>query len=208
MLALFINSIRNTNLFDFVNQLAANLLMPLALPLIYGLFYQRTPGWSAWSTGLVAGAASWLLGKYLTPEVFQQWAGWTTPLNGDEKTYLKLAISTLGGTVIVGSAWYFFTGLFYKATPPVEQERIENFFTKLRTPVDKKDTEGVQTTIYKMLGALCLVYGGFILLLTAIPNKFNGRLAFLFCGGVMFGVGWVLLKVGRRKEREAASGSK
>jgi Na+/proline symporter len=201
LLALFINSIRETNLFDFVNQLAANLLMPLALPLIYGLFYKRTPGWSAWSTALVAGAASWLLGKFFAPEIFQHWLGWTQPLSGDEKTYLKLAITTLGGTVIVGSAWYFFTSLFYQAAPAAEQKRIEEFFINLRTPVDNKNTEGVQTAIYKLLGALCLVYGGFILLLMVIPNRATGRLAFLFCGGVMFGVGWLLFRIGRRKKK-------
>ena len=97
-LGLFINSIRQTNLFDFVNQLASYLLMPLALPLIYGLFYKRTPGWSAWSTALVAGGASWLLGRYITEEVFQQWVGWQKPLNGDEATYLKLAVTTLAVT--------------------------------------------------------------------------------------------------------------
>jgi SSS family solute:Na+ symporter len=204
LLALFINSIRQTNLFDFVNQLASYLLMPLALPLIYGLFYKRTPGWSAWSTALVAGGASWLLGKYLTPEFCQQWMGWEKPLTGDEATYLKLAVTTIGGTVIVGSAWYFFTSLFYKAAPVAEQERIENFFTNLKTPVDKHGVEGVQTSIYKLLGALCLVYGGFILLLTLIPNKFGGRLAFLFCGGVMFGVGALLSRIANRKAKLAA----
>jgi Na+/proline symporter len=203
LLALFINSIRQTNLFDFVNQLASYLLIPLALPLIYGLFYKRTPGWSAWSTALVAGAAAWLLGKYLTPEVFQQWMGWTTPLNGDEKTYLRLAVTTLGGTVIIGSAWYFFTSLFYQAAPAAEQERIEIFFTNLHTPVDQHGVVGVQTAVYKMLGALCLVYGVFILLLMAIPNAFTGRLAFLFCGGVMFGVGLVLWIAARRKTEAA-----
>ncbi len=200
-LALKVNEFRSTNLFDFVNQLASYLLMPLALPLVYGLFYQRTPGWSAWSTGLVAGLASWLLGTYVTPEIFQQWMGWTKPLNGDEKVYLKLAITTLGGTVIIGSAWFFFTSLFYKAAPVVEQERVEKFFDNLRTPVEEKNTEGVQTSIYKLLGALCLVYGGFILLLMAIPNKATGRLAFLFCGGVMFTVGWVLWRKSRHREK-------
>ena len=205
VLALFINSIRQTNLFDFVNQLASYLLMPLALPLIYGLFYKRTPGWSAWSTALVAGAASWGLGKYFAPDLFQHWMGWEKPLSGDEATYLRLAVTTIGGTVIAGSAWYFFTSLFYKSTPQVEQQRIENFFTSLRTPVDEINTEGVQTSIYKLLGALCLVYGGFILLLTLIPNKFGGRLAFLFCGGVMFGVGALLYSIGKRKAKAAAT---
>src|ERR1035437_4617358 len=140
LLAITVNRFRETNLFDFVNELAANLLMPLALPLIYGLFFKRTPGWSAWSTALIAGAASWLLGKHVTPELFQHWMGWEKPLNGDEKTYLKLAITTLGGTVIVGSAWYFFTSLFYKASPQAERERVDAFFTNLTTPVDRKST--------------------------------------------------------------------
>ena len=205
LLAITVNRFRETNLFDFVNQLAANLLMPLALPLIYGLFYKRTPGWSAWSTALIAGAASWLLGKYVTPELFQHWMGWEKSLNGDEKTYLKLAITTLGGTVIVGSAWYFFTSLFYKASPQAERERVDAFFTNLTTPVDKHGVGGVQTAVYKLLGALCLVYGVFILALMAIPNRFTGRLAFLFCGGVMFGVGLTLFLASKRKAREAAT---
>src|SRR5206468_10857235 len=94
VLALFINSIRQTNLFDFVNQLAANLLMPLALPLIYGLFYKRTPGWSAWSTALVAGTVSYLLGNYLAPELFQRWVNWEKTFTPDETTYPKLSIPT------------------------------------------------------------------------------------------------------------------
>jgi len=202
VLGLFINSIRQTNLFDFVNQLASYLLMPLALPLIYGLFYKRTPGWSAWSTALVAGAAAWLLGRYLTAAVVQHWLGWEKPLNADETTYLRLAVTTLGGTVIVGSAWYFFTSLFYRSTPVAEQARIDQFFTNLHTPVNKPGVAGVQTSVYRLLGALCLVYGTFILLLMVIPNRFNGRLAFLFCGGVMFGAGAVLWRAAKRKARE------
>jgi solute:Na+ symporter, SSS family len=161
--------------------------------LIYGLFYQRTPGWSAWSTAVIAGLASYLLGEFVTPDVFQRWAGWTTPLNPDEATYLKLAVTTLGGTVIVGSAWYFFTSLFYKSAPEAERDRIKLFFANLHTPVDKHGVEGVQTAIYKLLGSLCMVYGAFVLILIAIPNAATGRLAFVFCGGVIFSVGTVLL---------------
>jgi solute:Na+ symporter, SSS family len=207
-LALLVNQFRSIGLFDFANQLAANLLMPLALPLIYGLFYKRTPGWSAWSTALIAGLASWLLGKYVTPERFQHWAGWQQPLNGDEQTYLKLAISTLGGTVVIGSAWYFFTSLFYNASTPEHQQRVDAFFTNLTTPVDKHGVGGVQASVYKLLGGLCLVYGAFILLLILIPNRFNGRLAFLFCGGVMFGVGAALWAAARRKAKQDAGEAK
>jgi Na+/proline symporter len=201
LLALYINSIRQTNLFDFVNQLAANLLMPLALPLIYGLFYRRTPGWSAWSTALVAGFASWMLGEYFSPEVLQSWFGWQKPLSHDEATYIKLGMTTLGGTVLVGSIWYFFTGLFYKAAPAEERGRIDRFFGDLATPVDRHGVEQVQSSIYRLLGILCTIYGCFILLLMAIPNSLAGRGAFLFCGAVMAAVGIVLYAVSRRIER-------
>lgn len=222
MLALTVNRFRNTNLFDFVNQLAANCLMPLALPLIYGLFYKRTPGWSAWSTGLVAGAASyglsWVLDAGAAGHRYQHFqtaadalgmagASWFAPalrwlqgLNGDEATYLKLAVTTLGGTVVVGSAWYFFTGLFYQGAPVAEQERINHFFQNLRTPVDKHGVEAVQTVIYRLMGSLCLVYGAFILLLMLIPNGLKGRLCFLFCGGIIFGVGALLFRISRRRQ--------
>jgi Na+/proline symporter len=40
-MALLVNRYRTTNLFDFANQLAANLIMPLAMPLIFGLFFKR-----------------------------------------------------------------------------------------------------------------------------------------------------------------------
>jgi hypothetical protein len=54
-----------------------------------------------------------------------------------------------------------------------------------------------------LLGALCLVYGVFILLLMLIPNRLNGRLAFLFCGGVVFTIGAILFAVSKRRTREA-----
>jgi Na+/proline symporter len=203
--ALLVNRFRGTNLFDFVNQLAANLIIPMGLPLIYGLYYKRTPGWAAWSTALIACAASWILGDVVTPEIFQKWAGSATPLNADEATYLRLAVSTLGGTVIVGSVWYFFTTLFYRASSSEYRSSVDGFFDKLRTPVEKHGQQDVQASLYRLLGALCLVYGLFILLLMAIPNPFFGRLCFLFCGGLIAGAGGLLLRLARRTMRAAAN---
>ncbi len=205
--ALLINRFRDTNLFDLVNQLAANLLIPMGLPLIYGLFYRRTPGWSAWSTALVAGAASWLAGEYCTPELFQHWMGWTQPLSPDEATYWRLAVTTLGGTVAVGSAWFFFTSLFYKNSPAEHRVQVDAFFKNLETPIDKQGVQGVQHAVYKLLGALCLIYGGFILLLALIPNTGIGRLCFVFCGGVILAAGAVIYRRGQAHAARAPAQS-
>ena len=199
--ALLLNKFRSIGLFDLANQLAANILMPLALSLIYGLFYKRTPGWSAWSTALIAGAASWLLGRFIPPEMFQHFMGWTQPWSPREATDFLLA-TTAFGTVGIGTAWYFFTGVFYQKSPAGERERIETFFTNLRTPMETQAGGGVQTSIYKLLGGLCLVYGVFILLLTLIPNSLRGRLCFIFVGGVIFGVGAILFLLSKRRAKQ------
>jgi len=203
--ALLVNRFRGTNLFDLVNQLAALFLIPFGLPLVLGLFYKRTPPWSAWSTGLVAAGASALMGRWITPERFQQWMGWSQPLNGDEKTYLLLAVSTLGGTVLVGTTWYFLTSLFYRASPPEHRAQVDVFFENLRTPVAQQGVTGVQGKVYGLLGALCMVYGGFILLLVLIPNPPAGRLCFLFCGTVIFATGCILGWAARRRPALLAS---
>jgi hypothetical protein len=70
--------------------------------------------------------------------------------------------------------------------------QVDAFFLNLATPVDKQGVRGVQHTVYKLLGTLCVVYGGFILLLALIPNTPTGRLCFLFCGGVIFAAGLTL----------------
>ena len=51
-----------------------------------------------------------------------------------------------------------------------------------------------------MLGNLCLVYRGRIMLVPLMPNLVEGRLCFLFCGGVVAGIGLCL-----RGWREPAS---
>jgi hypothetical protein len=49
------------------------------------------------------------------------------------------------------------------------------------------------------MARLCFIYGGFISLLAGIPNPPTGRLAFLFCGGVMLVVGSALHRASKGK---------
>jgi Na+/proline symporter len=203
--ALLVNQFRRIGLFDLLNQLSANILMPLALPLIYGLFFKRTPGWSAWTTVLVAGLSSWALGRYVKPRMFQHCMGWTTPLSPREETDFLLAITTCG-TAAVGTAWYFLTSLFYQVSPPAERARSEAFFDKLSTPLATAADSGPAILTHRLLGGLCMAYGTFVLLLMLIPNRLAGRLAFLFSGGVILGVGALMFAFARRRETAAASG--
>jgi Na+/proline symporter len=196
--ALLVNQWRTMNLFDFVNQVAASLTIPLAIPLFFGLFYKRTPAWSAWSTGLVGFVVSLFCNFWLGPRL-ETYFGAMTPR---EHTYILLAVTTFG-TLLTAGGWFFLTSLFYESGSAEHRARVEEFFNRLHTPVEKEATEQVQESVYLLLGMLCLVFGAFILLMIFIPNALNGRIAFIFCGGTIFLMGAILHTVGRRKRAHA-----
>ncbi len=128
LIALEVNKLRSIGLFDLTNLLAATLLVPMAIPLIYGLFFKRTPVWSAWSTALVGFVVAYMANYHLAPVYFQHFMGWQTPLSVRETTDFQLAAVTIS-TIVIGSAWYFFTSLFYKKTTQENKNRIDTFFT-------------------------------------------------------------------------------
>jgi solute:Na+ symporter, SSS family len=193
-LGVIIGMYRKLELFDLTNQVAASLLGPMLVPLVWGMFVKKTPGWTAWSTAVLGFAIALGIQFGFRPEYFQHWMGWKGPLNSLETADINLAASGLG-IVVICSAWYFASTLFYdESKDPENTRRNEEFFRSLRTPIDAK-RDGVADygqLVYRLIGGLCLFYGGFILLLMLIPNTGLGRLCFLFCGGVIFTLGAAL----------------
>jgi Na+/proline symporter len=201
--ALIVDHVRTLNLFDLSNMLAGTLLMPLALPLVYGMFVKRTPAWAAWSTALVGFAAAYLLKYQLKPDTVRRLLGWPTPLRSNEIGDFTLGVTTLG-TVAIGSVWYFAVSILVgRGNDAAYIARNEQFFKNLATPIDIR-AEGIENrdeVLYRLMGQLCMAFGGFILLLMLIPNPLAGRLCFLLCGGTLGGVGAILYTVSRRKTR-------
>lgn len=228
VMALLVNRFRSSGLFDLTNQLAASLLFPLMIPICYGLFFKRTPGWAGWTTGLIGFFTS--LGcKYIHPETVMGLLGVHGNLSDREATDFLLLFTIFADTAVC-SAWFFLTTLFYgrkpagatnviplteAPTPAVlaeissapnavdretDQQRIERFFQALATPIDEK-AEGetnYDSMLFRMIGSLCLVYGLFVLGLMLIPNRTAGRFCFLFCGGIILLVGLIMLRLSRR----------
>lgn len=46
-------NMRESNLFDLLNQVAISLGIPISIPLLLGLYFRKTPRWAAWSTVIV-----------------------------------------------------------------------------------------------------------------------------------------------------------
>jgi uncharacterized membrane protein len=101
--------------------------------------------------------------------------------------------------------WFFFTSLFYESSPPEYKERVEEFFARLKKPIEDLTVEQVKEN-HKVVGAiglLCMIFGAFVLLMMLVPNEGIKRLAFLFCGGIVFSVGWLLRRVAKRHQETA-----
>lgn len=216
-IALLVNTYRSTDVFTLLNQFMVSLGLPLTIPVFLGLFIKRTPGWSAWVTALAAfvfsawanfGFAHWVQ----QPDFLSQLPGFAQRIVGDagrslapgERSDLLLVVTALG-TSLVGVVTFLSTRWFYGRSPETERTRIDALFQKLHTPVaPEPDADISDEPVYRLLGALCMVYGAFILLLMLIPNPPVGRLCFLFVGGIIGGVGGVLYTVANRKRRAVA----
>src|SRR5262249_28030774 len=116
--------------------------------------------------------------------------------------------------ITVGSAWFLITPILQRRRSADEVGQVDQFFQQMHTPIDfaKEQGRGSDNLQAKIMGSLCLIYGGFILLLMLIPNPPSGRLAFGFCGLTMTGIGLVLWRAGRppgqTEERRVAATAK
>lgn len=195
------------SLFNLMQQFVSLVMLPVAIPLLWGLFVRRAPPWSGWSTVVVSLLASLLVGNldtFFGADAYRRALGFATPLARWEQ---PTAVFSLGvvTNVVVGSAWFFGTTLWYRRQPAEYRAAVEAFFAQLRTPVDFAREHGAAEATdraqLRLMGKLGLAYGGFVLALALIPNEVRGRAAFVFVGAAIGGVG-ALLSRAARKSRE------
>ena len=192
--ALLLSRYRSLGLFDLLNQFGTSLLMPLAIPAFLGIYFSRTPPWSAWSTAVLGLVMAGVAKFWVTPEMLAWVPGLGGPFLPEERTVFGIiATALLVGPTCV--AWFFFTALFYRRSPAAHQERVAEFFARLRTPLpDAAGAAHENRQVPRAIGRMCLLYGGFILLLTLIPNAPLGRICYAACGGVLLALGIVVTR--------------
>jgi len=200
-------------IFDIMNQFSSMVALPFILPLIWCIFIKRTPSWAGWSTVCVGFLASLLFYNYVDPAMFSRLfhahvspddmasrlstmaglVGLHSPIQPKEIADYTLIGSTIIN-VVVCSLWFLGTALFARVNSPAYNKQEEEFFERLHTPVasDPVQSKLMDLAQLETLSKLCLPYGGFIMLLAAIPNPLGGRLSFIFSGGMIVGIGLLL----------------
>ncbi|MEP4077197.1 sodium:solute symporter family transporter [Haloferula sp.] len=190
--ALTFSSLEGLAIFDLMLQFGALVALPYSIPLVLGVIVKRVPSWAAWSTVLIGFAVSFTVKNVVDPDCFRHLMGMEGELSEKETNFYFYMASVLANVVIC-SGWFLGTTYFYRNSPQEFKRQEEAFFERLNTPVlESAEHESSDRQQRLILGKLCLIYGGIIMLMMLIPNPMEGRVCFLFCGGVVAVTGWCL----------------
>lgn len=190
LIALLYSTWKNVGLFKLMLNFSALVGIPYSIPLFWCLLIRRTPPWAGWSTVVVCLLASLLVSSGPNWDFFRNLVG-TTAADW-MKTHDFVASMTVN--VVLGSAWFLGSCLFYERMPASYKNRIEAYFEQMHRPIDFEKEIGESTDGHQAhaLAKLCYAYGIFTALLSLIPNPLSGRLCILFCAACLAFVGWLL----------------
>jgi SSS family solute:Na+ symporter len=200
-LAVFLGRLPDFSLFEIYLDFGILITLPHAMPLVLGIFIRRTPAWSGWSTWLIGFFTGYETRKHFT----LAWAMQTfspqhlNPSKWEHQNWdqASAAIMIMG----ICTAWFCFTRFFYSQESSTYKAAIEEFSRNIETPVDYDKEEASVATDKKqswLIGWLCIPYGALICLLAFVPNPPAGRLAFIFCGGLVVLIGTVLVRLSKK----------
>ena len=205
--ALGMNQLKNLTLFQLMQRVSILIGIPIIVPLFLGVLIKRTPPWSAWSTVVVGFLSSIFISNHLTPEWAVGLFGLGHTLTPSANEYWRQSIELLGNVGIC-SAWFIGTKLFWSRTPAETRQRVNELIARMQTPVDFAREEGAHNANddrqSRVVGWLCIAYGGFVALLALIPNPALGRAAFVGCGALVVAIGATLLLSARTQARHTA----
>ncbi|MUJ27707.1 transporter [Aliivibrio fischeri] len=194
LVALFINSLKELSLFDTMMYVGALIGFPMTIPAFLGFFIRRTPDWAGWGTLVVGGIVSYFVGFVITADMVQNAFG-LNELTTREWADLKVAVGLIAHMVFTGG-FFLLSTLFYKPLAAHREKDVDKFFENLATPLVSESTEQkiLDNKQRRMLGSLIAVAGIGVMAMFTLPNPLWGRMVFVFCGLIVFGVGLLLVK--------------
>lgn len=172
LLALYFAQQDGTGIFEIMLTAGTLLLMPITIPLLWGLFIRRTPWWAAILSMVCALVVSYLA-FFEIPIPFLGIGQETDELV--KWTYQQQFFSVIS----VGTLAFLISIPFAPSKTSKHRAMVDLFFTTMKTPIDfeKEIGSGNDLSQLKIIGRFGLAITVFVFLLLFIPNPYEGRIA-------------------------------
>lgn len=192
LLALYFAQQNGKGIFEIMLDVGALLAVPIAIPLLWGLFFRRTPSWA----GLLSIGSAFLVSCIIFFDIPLTYFGFSEAFDASIAwTYQQKLFSVLG----VGTLGFFVSMLFAPAETSDHRKKVDAFFTLMKTPIDFEKEIGVGNDLRQLttIGKFGATITCFIALFLFIPNPIEGRIAILALVSVIGIVSVVMLRMGK-----------
>jgi Na+/proline symporter len=173
-----------SGLFEVMLNIMVMIATPASLPFACALFVKRVPAWAAvfsMCTGMLASASIFIAGK-VDPDFSMVWAN---------------KMWTISAAVIIP---FLLTRFFRKTSPKSFYDKVDDFFTEIKTPIDFKAEvgEGNDLQQLRIVGGLGLVIGVAISLLLFAAHEPAHQIAVGFVALFILTISSLLVWLGVR----------
>lgn len=197
-------SSKTLDMFNMMLAIASLIILPLSVPVVFGLVFWRSPAWASWSSTLLGGAAAWTMRFVVGPTGLAKLVGLENFASARESEALTVGATGLS-VLAVGGGWFVAATLWHRLRGQGMSPDAAGLLADMNRPIDPVLEKIVydDRRQYRVMGTLCMTYGGGIALFSLLPNRPSGRLSFLICGGIIFCIGGVLLWLSRRSAKQS-----
>jgi Na+/proline symporter len=196
---LYISQWRTLGLFDLVIRLTAIVVLPMSVPMLFGLWLRPLPRGIAIISALSGISTSLIILFFVPMQGVAALLGIERAMTAREWTDAGYAM-TVFATILVSSA-VLLAGYIIKRKKGGGEPEAVRFFNDIETPVTPKAGAGWAGS--RIIGNCCVFYGVFITALAVAPNSRAGHIAFIACGVFILLAGWIIRRFGAQKQRDA-----
>ncbi len=193
LLSLYFAQQDGSGIFEIMLKVGTLLLMPITIPLLWGMFIRQTPWWAALFSIACALVISCLAFFSISLTYFGFSQAYSDGFNWNFQQQFF-------GVFGAGTFGFLLSTLFAPATDSEHRAKVNKFFTRMKTPIDfeKEIGEGNDLEQLTIIGRFGLAVAGFIFLLLFIPNPMEGRLIIFGLALVVGIVSGLMIRAGRK----------
>lgn len=196
LLALYFAQQEGIGIFEIMLDVGALLAVPIAIPLLWGLFFRQTPWWAA----LFSIGAAFVPSCFVFFDIPLIYIGFSQEFSdGFVWTYQQKLFSVFGA----GTFGFLLSILFAPAPDSEHRAKVDSFFKLMKTPIDFEKEIGAGNDLRQLtaIGRFGATVAGFIALLLIIPNPIEGRLAILTLTLVIGGISAMMIRAGMKSDK-------